>query len=808
MAIETIAIVNHTHVDFGYTDHTLRTERENVEYIDQAVEYILRSEDYPAGAQFAWTQEQLYPLRSWWRQAGDEQKERFFTALETGRLEITGTPLNVTAYMDREEWETAMHWIDDGLWERLGVTDIMQTDVNGIHTGGLELAYDRGIRRLWMGPNSYYGAVPMPAPAAFRWRIAPGKELFVWLNPGYNNGYYIFNSNWRVGPVPERSDLRYRQPEAGDIWRSDENSIMEAHRLCLESLERIEGNASAEESGGNGATKICVSGGYKYSTLPVSVTNQWRIDNDPPFYPIVDFVKRWNELGLKPRIILCTAGKAMEMVRREAEGTLPVFSGQWVDWWANGGAASPVEKAFSREAKRVLRAARSEQFGEITAEQKREVREILEDLCLYDEHSFGSWQSAADPYSFRSRSEEAEKNIFVYRALDGARGLLAERARLAIQDVKNEIVVWNTCGEAVTAMIAMPQHCMRGKYGSVMCRETGERFPIRYTCGTVNFRRPAGEWELGPENVSRTFSDRVERGGIELGPVTIPAGQSLHLVPQEADCPEPELRGKETEIETDDSGWPVRIRFEDQPEPLVCGSFGDFFSVTADGVSPRWTFREIFENSDPIARERLRKEHLSETQALYGVTVRETLPNGLRFEQEVRHPALRYGRRILTVDRLNALVRLELRIDRRSSFDPELLLLRFRSPCEGRLPTVSNAGAAFRPFEEQLPGSCMDHYAIDGWISYPGGWLLSCRDNALVSFGTAGAVERKTALNGRPEDIFVRLFDNTWDTNFTPNACGRMVFRFTAVGGVRTENAAAKAVTLDAEPVVAVKMGY
>ena len=102
----------------------------------------------------------------------------------------------------------------------------------------------------------------------------------------------------------------------------------------------------------------------------------------------------------------------------------------------------------------------------------------------------------------------------------------------------------------------------------------------------------------------------------------------------------------------------------------------------------------------------------------------------------------------------------------------------------------------------------MDHYAIDGWISYPGGWLLSCRDNALVSFGTAGAVERKTALNGRPEDIFVRLFDNTWDTNFTPNACGRMVFRFTAVGGVRTENAAAKAVTLDAEPVVAVKMGY
>ena len=86
MSIKTIAIVHHVHTDFGYTDHPCRTKMEHIKYIDQAVDYILRSSDYPEGARFAWTQEQLYPLRQWWEIASDDQKKRFFQAVDTGRL--------------------------------------------------------------------------------------------------------------------------------------------------------------------------------------------------------------------------------------------------------------------------------------------------------------------------------------------------------------------------------------------------------------------------------------------------------------------------------------------------------------------------------------------------------------------------------------------------------------------------------------------------------------------------------------------------------------------------------------------------
>ena len=65
MSIQTIAIVHHVHTDFGYTDHPCRAKREHIKYINQGVDYVLNSSDYPEGARFAWTQEQLYPVRQW-----------------------------------------------------------------------------------------------------------------------------------------------------------------------------------------------------------------------------------------------------------------------------------------------------------------------------------------------------------------------------------------------------------------------------------------------------------------------------------------------------------------------------------------------------------------------------------------------------------------------------------------------------------------------------------------------------------------------------------------------------------------------
>ena len=208
--------------------------------------------------------------------------------------------------------------------------------------------------------------------------------------------------------MPNVADLRYREPEAGDIWASDEASVRAAHKRCLECLAEIEGTGkSADDS--NGPTKSQISGGYKWETLPVSVTSLWRMDNDPPFYHLVDFVAKWNELGLQPRLELCTAGCAIDKIKEEAGEELPTYTGQWIDWWANGNASAPVEMAANREAKRTLRTAALPLFGELTEEQNRTLREAWENVCMYDEHCFSSWASVSNPYSTYNLSQAAEK---------------------------------------------------------------------------------------------------------------------------------------------------------------------------------------------------------------------------------------------------------------------------------------------------------------------------------------------------------------------------------------------------------------
>ena len=81
-------------------------------------------------------------------------------------------------------------------------------------------------------------------------------------------------------------------------------------------------------------------------------------------------------------------------------------------------------------------------------------------------------------------------------------------------------------------------------------------------------------------------------------------------------------------------------------------------------------------------------------------------------------------------------------------------------------------------------------------------------DNALVSFHDTGVVSRKEHLGDCPGRIFVRLFDNIWDTNFYADSHGLMQFRFQACTGVSPENAEQVADSLQVEPVVVVKMGY
>ena len=90
----------------------------------------------------------------------------------------------------------------------------------------------------------------------------------------------------------------------------------------------------------------------------------------------------------------------------------------------------------------------------------------------------------------------------------------------------------------------------------------------------------------------------------------------------------------------------------------------------------------------------------------------------------------------------------------------------------------------FVPFKDQIPGTCMDFFAIDGWADYAtpeGHWLWVSRDAPVLSIGGTNVWTRLTEPPEQPNRLFSMIFNNTWFTNVENNSNGVMDFQYDLV---------------------------
>ncbi len=788
--IEEINLVHFSHTDVGFTDSPSVCRELYRCYLDIAIDTILDSAKGPPEKRFFWTAEATMPVNDWWQSAAPERRKQFLQAVGTKQLDISALAFNNTPFMNAAEWQTMVHWLPEELWQRVQPQVAVQNDVNGVPRAAAMALLDRGVHYLFTGINEDSGGTPFPRPSAFWWKMPDGRRMFVWLNLGYGAGFDLFEPHeWRRGPLPLAADTRYRPPRAGDILRCDEASLRTAHERVAERMRAME------------------QAGYKFPVLTISITSQWRYDNDPPFPPMADFVAAWNKLGLKPRIRFTTATDAMQRMEKMMGDTAPEYSGEWTDWWANGTASAPRVVAASRIAKRMLAATESSLWGDIDKRTQRAVNECYRDLCLFDEHTWGSSLSVAKPYSLDTQAQFTEKSILAYRPMARAQWLLSQRVRTQLLDQGEGLFLANTSAAPVSGWMRMIATCLRDNYQSVEDPRTGRRMKLYLEPGIQPWGRPQSPADLSREDISATFPDQAPDKIAKFWVENLEGNSIQHLrLSTEGVDADTAPSNVTPEIKTGDMGWPTAIVWPGMTQPLFLAGFGDFVAVKVNAFAPRHVLADI-RRQPADAREKMRQEILEDVPAVEQAKVAvEDSPHSIVFTQAIEHPRLQWGTRVLEVWKRQPRAQFTLRINRLSSAAPEIFYVAFPMPTGDMLPRLSSGGQPYTPFTDQIPGTCRDYFACDGWADYAtpaGRWLWVSHDAPLVTFGSSPTLALQQTPPPDVHRLLAMVFNNFWYTNFVADEHGIMEFRFDLTWNEKSEGRAEDwASALTTEPVM------
>ncbi len=767
-SIKDILVLHHSHLDLGYTHSQPVMKALQVEYIDQALDLLDRTADRSGISRPKWTCEVTQPVLWWLEQAPLERIDQFKGFLEEGRLAISGLAYNGTPLSDAASFAYQFRG-KRYLEERLGIkiSTVNIHDVNGISWSIVDMMLDEGIELLTMAVNTHLGRQIDDRPGVFRWSGPSGRSILV-MNGAH---YTMFDQN----------------------------------------LYSWEGSLERMKTGWGEYASFLENKNYPYDFCYLTTTHAPQMwDNAPPNSFVADLIREWNESDFVPPIKYVTPADLLERIRQQDPSTIALKSGDWTDYWIFGAAAAAHATKVNREARRLLFAAdlagalngRPEQTNKI--ERNRRSRLALEQIVLYEEHTWGSYNT-----EISNEQHIAQEHIKVhsaYTARENAFHCLVEELETlagnqASSDRINSLLLFN------------PSASRREVYLSV----------------------PSGWRKRGRFIRANRFQNEnlaADRAGEICGPVTVGPYSYMNLGLDElqpaVSCEELSCTSKEDDV----SGSSLNIDFDNTLQSKKSVSTGvfqsGFYVLRFDresghilSLKDRLRDREILsgesvgffefirERPDGLidkSREAFFKRNLEkekrdisnwrEWQAVYekatevlSVNVEEH-PHELVLSTVFKAPGVRNLTRRISIRSDSALIGIDISFIKEFNENPEGLY--FSIPLslkKGWKAHYDTAAVSTELDVEQLPGSCRGWQCVDNYLSMyeeDFGAALFCPDAPLVMAGGFhfGPPKRNIARDDNPLMLAWPL-NNYWDTNFgrvQPGYC-RFRYEFMSHGG-------------------------
>ncbi|MCH0447546.1 hypothetical protein KEK07_12240, partial [Enterococcus faecium] len=137
-------------------------------------------------------------------------------------------------------------------------------------------------------------------------------------------------------------------------------------------------------------------------------------DNAPANGELMDTINLWNEKhGQEIFLQMITLNDFFKIAEKETG--LPVYSGDWNDWWADGVGSTPAATKIYKEAQRKYQLAEKLDPDGLTGI-TNEKHKAEDNLIMYAEHTWGYSSSISEPWNTLVNELEYRKTGYATQA--------------------------------------------------------------------------------------------------------------------------------------------------------------------------------------------------------------------------------------------------------------------------------------------------------------------------------------------------------------------------------------------------------
>lgn len=776
-----VYLMMQTHVDIGYTDRQEKITRYHIDYIKQAIRISEGIADgtHPQWKGFVWNNESFWIIDRFLKNTNLDWHERLKAAINRKHIQVTGNYLNLTDLVDSKVLENNLKKVEDfGRKVGVPINTGISMDINGWSWGYSQLLYNAGIRRFYTCIHNHHGFVPFKRKHnPFYWKTPKGDKILVWNGDVYNQGN-VSKITPDVEGYVENGELKMKvhvndeQLQHGKEWLDD----------YIESVKLQ---------------------GYSFDFIPIP-TKGILVDNAPANPYIMESIKAFNEkYGNEYELEMIGINDFFDMVE-SLNLDLPVYEGDWTDWWSDGFMSTPRSVKLYREAQKVYRQILEfKNSGVPVNEQKLE--ELEDNMIAFSEHTWGYFTSVSEPWNrmtgiLDSRNEwfASTSHKLAYELLDDITEYHGEFLKATGRPLRYRVVnPYNyDRNERIKAYINWwDEYLIKDGY-EVIDEETGEVLVHQEILVDEKSRREINFRSLVKANSSKIFVIKPAPKRLRRSPL-----DPLFTRDTRYDFVSPYLNNEiiatQFRLETPF----VKIAWE--KDEGITTWFDKALNkelIRSDKVQSMLT--PIYEVAKCLNKYQFAQPEIKEIRANFGrnrklisseryegrlINSRVLAKGPLfgRVELKYEMPGSIYTTIILTAYADEPRVDVSFVLGKENVWEPEsvYLALPISTGNEGDVLWVDKTGQPIRPRVDQLPGTLTKFYTTHKGFALVNdncGLVVTTQDSPILYLGTLkpGEIEVMNEDSINNDVLYSWIMNNYWETNFATSLGGFYEFKY------------------------------